>query len=78
MVNENGYVDDRRTKVLVKRGLIHTTDIIANDETFEATCVVKSLGVRKVTKKTNHYVPVLFLDTLKVSTIEQTAEEVYA
>lgn len=78
MVNENGYVDDRRTKVLVKRGLIHTTDIIANDETFEATCVVKNLGVRKVTKKTNHYVPVLFLDTLKVSTIEQTAEEVYA
>lgn len=78
MVNENGYVDDRRTKVLVKRGLIHTTNIIANDETFEATCVVKSLGVRKVTKKTNHYVPVLFLDTLKVSTIEQTAEEVYA
>jgi hypothetical protein len=26
----------------------------------------------------NRYVPVLFLDTLKVSTIEQTAEEVYA
>lgn len=78
MVNENGYVDDRRTKVLVKRGLIHTTDITTNDETFEATCVVKSLSVRKVTKKTNRYVPVLFLDALKVSTIEQTAEEVYA
>lgn len=78
MVNENGYVDDRRIKNLVKRGLIHTTDITANDETFEATCTVKNLSVRKITKRTNHYVPVLFLDTLKISTIEQTAEEAYA
>lgn len=78
MVNESGYVDDRRAAALVKNGLIHTTDITANDETFEATCTVKSLKVRKVTKKTNHYIPVLYLDTLKVSTIEQTAEEVYA
>jgi hypothetical protein len=78
VVNENGYIDDRRAKILVKRGLIHTTDITANDETFEATCVVKSLGVKKIIKETNHYVPVLFLDTLKISTIEQTAEETYA
>ena len=78
MVNEGGYVDDRRAKILVKRGLIHTTEITVNDETFEATCTVKGLSVRKVTKKTNHYIPVLFLDTLKISTIEQTAEEVYA
>ena len=78
MVNETGYVDDKRAATLVKNGLIHTTDITVNDETFEATCTVKSLKVRKITKKTNHYIPVLFLDTLKVSTIEQTAEEVYA
>lgn len=78
MVNENGYVDDRRARVLVKRGLIHTTDITTNDETFEATCVVKSLSVKRITKQTNRYVPVLFLDTLKISTIEQTAEETYA
>jgi hypothetical protein len=78
MINENGYVSDTRTATLVKKGLIHTTDITANDETFEATCTVKSLGVHRVTKKTNHYIPVLFLDTLKISTIEQTAEEVYA
>ena len=78
MVNESGYVDDRRAAVLVKNGLIHTTDITVKDETFEATCTVKSMKVRKITKKTTHYTPVLFLDTLKVSTIEQTAEEVYA
>lgn len=78
MVNENGYTDDRRMRNLVRRGIIHTTDITVNDETFEATCTVKSLSVRKVTKQTDHFVPVLFLDTLKVSTIEQTAEETYA
>lgn len=78
MINETGYVDNKRAEVLVKNGLIHTTDITVNDETFEATCTVKSLKVRKIAKKTNHYIPVLFLDTLKISTIEQTAEEVYA
>lgn len=78
MVNENGYIDNRRAAMLVRNGLIHTTDITVNDETFEATCSVKDLTVRKINKKTNHYVPVLFLDTLKVSTLEQTAEEVYA
>lgn len=78
MINENGYITDKRAAAVVKNGLIHTTDITVNDETFEATCTVKSLKIRKITKKTNHYIPVLFLDTLKVSTIEQTAEEVYA
>lgn len=78
MVNESGYVNDRTAAALVKNGLIHTTDITVKDETFEATCTVKSMKVRKITKKTNHYTPVLFLDTLKVSTIEQSAEEVYA
>lgn len=78
MINENGYVADSRTKALVRNGLIHTTDITVNDETFEATCTVKNLKVHKTKKKTNHYIPVLFLDTLKISTIEQTAEEVYA
>ena len=38
MVNETGYVDDKRAATLVKNGLIHTTDITVNDETFEATC----------------------------------------
>ena len=78
MVNDNGYVDDTKAKTLVRNGLIHTTDVTVNDETFEATCTVKELKVHKTTKKTNRYVPVLFLDTLKISTIEQTAEEVYA
>lgn len=78
MVNDNGYITNSKAKVLVNNGLIHTTDITVNDETFEATCAVKNLKIRKITKRTNHYVPVLFLDTLKISTLEQTAEEVYA
>lgn len=78
MMNDKGYITDTRAKTVVKNGLIHTTDIVVNDETFEATCTVKSLKVHKTKKRTNRYVPVLFLDTLKVSTIEQTAEEVYA
>ena len=78
MVNESGYVNDKVAASLVRNGLIHTTDITVKDETFEATCTVKSLKVRRIVKKTNHYIPVLYLDTLKISTIEQTAEEVYA
>lgn len=78
MINENGYISDSRAAALVENGLIHTTDITVNDETFEATCEVYSMKIRKIVKKVNHYTPVLFLDTLKVSTIEQTAEEVYA
>lgn len=78
MINESGYVTNSQAKRLAANGLIHTTDITANNETFQATCTVKSLAVHKTTKQTNRYVPVLFLDTLKVSTIEQTAEEVYA
>lgn len=78
MVNDNGYVTDSQAKTLVKNGLIHTTDFTVGDETFEATGAVKELKIRKTKKITNRYVPVLFLDTLKVSTIEQTAENVYA
>lgn len=78
MVNDGGYVDNRKASILVKNGLIHTTAITANNETFEATCTVGGLKVHKTIKKANRYVPVLFLDTLKVSTIEQTAQEVYA
>lgn len=78
MVNENGYISDTTAKSLVKNGLIHTTDITVNDETFEATAEVVGMKVRKVKKTVNRYTPVLFLDTLKVSNIEQTAEQVYA
>ena len=78
MINENGYASDSQTKVLVDNGLIHTTSITVNDETFEATCTVGGLKIHKTKKITNRYVPVLFLDTLKVSTIEQTGQSVYA
>jgi hypothetical protein len=78
MVNEKGYITNAQAETLVKNGLIHTVDITVNDETFEATCTVSGLKVRKINKNVNRYVPVLFLDTLKVSTIEQTAETTYA
>lgn len=78
MVNENGYINDAKAAMLVRNGLIHTTYITANDETFEATAEVIGMKTRKVLKKVNRYTPVLFLDTLKVSNIEQTAEETYA
>ena len=78
MVSDGDFVTDKAAKSLVANGLIHTTDITVNNETFEATCAVKKITVRKTTKIANRYIPVLFLDTLKISTIEQTAEEVYA
>lgn len=78
MVNTNGYVTNSQAKTLIKNGLIHTVDVTVNDETFEATCTVGGLKVRKTEKRVNRYVPVLFLDTLKVSTLEQTAEQTAA
>lgn len=78
MVNHGGYIDNAKANVLVKNGLIHTTTITVNDETFEATCTVGGLKIHKTLKRATKYTPVLFLDTLKISTIEQTAEEVYA
>lgn len=78
MVNTNGYITNSQAKTLIKNGLIHTVDVTVNDETFEATCTVGGLKVRKTEKRVNRYVPVLFLDTLKVSTLEQTAEQTAA
>lgn len=78
MINTNGYVTNSQAKTLIKNGLIHTVDVTVNDETFEATCTVGELKVRKTEKRVNRYVPVLFLDTLKVSTLEQTAEQTAA
>ena len=78
MVNENGYITDKQAEKIVDNGLIHTVDVDVNDETFEATCTVSNIKVRKINKTVNRYVPVLFLDTLKVSTLEQTAEQTAA
>lgn len=78
MVNENGYLTNSICERIVDNGLIHTGEVTVNDETFEATCAVSGLKVRKTQKRVNRYVPVLFLDTLKVSTLEQTAETTYA
>lgn len=74
MVNENGYITSDDCVKVVDNGLIHVIDATVLDESFDAVCTVSSLKVRKTQKRVNRYVPVLFLDTLKVSTIEQTAE----
>lgn len=78
LVNDNGYITNTAAKTLVGNGLIHTTDVTVNNETFEATAAVTGLKIHKVKKTVNRYTPVLFLDTLKVTNINQTAEQVYA
>ena len=74
MINDNGYITDKQAERIVKNGLIHTVDITVCDETFDATCTVGSMKVRKTKKNVLRYIPVLFLDTLKVSTLEQASE----
>lgn len=74
MVNQNGYLTTEGCAKVVDNGLIHICDTTIFEESFDAVCTVSSLKVRKTKKRVNRYVPVLFLDTLKVSTIEQTAE----
>ena len=74
MVKDHGYLTDKQAERIVKNGLIHTVDVTVCDESFDATCTVESIKVRKIKKNVLHYVPVLFLDTLKVSTLEQATE----
>ena len=75
MINNNGYITDKQAEKIVKNGLIHTVDITVCDETFDATCTVGSIKIRRTKKNVLRYIPVLFLDTLKVSTLEQASEK---
>lgn len=75
MINDNGYITDKQAERIVKNGLIHTIDITVCDETFDATCTVGSIKIRRTKKNVLRYIPVLFLDTLKVSTLEQASEK---
>lgn len=75
MINDNGYITDKQAEKIVKNGLIHTVDITVCDETFDATCTVGSIKIRRTKKNVLRYIPVLFLDTLKVSTLEQASEK---
>lgn len=63
MINDNGYITDKQAERIVKNGLIHTVDITVCDETFDATCTVGSIKIRRTKKNVLRYVPVLFLDT---------------
>lgn len=74
MINDNGYITDKQAERIVRNGLIHTVTVTACDESFDATATVGSIKVRKTKKNVLRYVPVLFLDTLKVSTLEQASE----
>lgn len=78
MVNTNGYITNDQAKTVVKSGIIHTVDVTVNSESVEATCTVSGLKLRKIDKTVNRYIPVLFLDTLKVSTLGQTAQQTQA
>lgn len=78
MINDNGYLTNKQAERIVKNGLIHTVSITAGNETFDATCTVGSIKVRKTKKNVYTYAPVLFLDTLKVSTLSQTGESTEA
>jgi hypothetical protein len=78
MINENGYLTDVQAKKAVDNGLIHTVTVSEGNESFDATCTVGAITVRRTKKSVLHYVPVLFLDTLKVSTLEQTSESTSA
>lgn len=78
MVNENGYINNTQCERIVKNGVIHTIGVTIEDETFDATCNLSSMAVKKIKKRVLKYTPVLFLDTLKVSTLEQTAEQTAA
>lgn len=75
MINDNDYITDKQAERIVKNGLIHTVDITVCDETFDATCTVGSIKIRRTKKNVLRYIPVLFLDTLKVSTLEQASEK---
>lgn len=78
MVNENGYINNIQCERIVKNGVIHTIGVTIEDETFDATCNLSNMAVKKIKKRVLKYTPVLFLDTLKVSTLEQTAEQTAA
>ena len=75
MVNENGYAEDTYLTRVVKNGLIHTVDCTEFGTSFDATCTVASITTRKITKNVTKYTPVLFLDTLKVTNLNQTAQK---
>lgn len=78
MVNTNGYVTDAQAKTLVNNGIIHLVEVDVDNETFDAVCTLDKMSVRKFKKTVLRYVPVLFLDTLKISTIETTGQETFA
>ena len=78
MVNENGYINNTQCERIVKNGVNHTIGVTIEDETFDATCNLSNMAVKKIKKRVLKYTPVLFLDTLKVSTLEQTAEQTAA
>jgi hypothetical protein len=78
MVNNNGYITDKQAKKIVDNGLIHIVDINICNDIFDATCTVGAMKIRRITKNVLHYTPVLFLDTLRVSTLEQAVESTSA
>lgn len=75
MIKETSFITDSQAKTLTEKGIIHTVPLNINGELVDCTCTVSEFKIKKINKPSIKYIPVLFLDTLKVSTIEQTAEE---
>lgn len=74
MINDNGYLTDKQAERIVKNGLIHTVTVTDCGESFDATATVGKIKVKKIKKNVLQYTPVLYLDTLKISTLEQASE----
>ena len=68
MVSDGDFVSDKAAQSLVANGLIHTTTITVNNETFEATCAVKKLTVRKTKKIANRQVEIFIIIFLEIKT----------
>lgn len=75
MIKETSFINDTQAKTIVDKGVIHTVPLNINGELVDCTCTISNFVTKKINKASIKYVPVLFLDSLKISTLEQTAEE---
>jgi len=79
LVSIAGFLTDAECADLADNHIIHTGYLnVLNLGTITVSYEMTALKIKKTIKIVNRYTPVLFLDTLKVSTLEQTAESVSA
>ena len=79
LVSSSGFLTDAECAAFADDRIIHTGFI--NEKTLGSIVVsyeMTKLMIKKTIKTVNRYTPVLYLDTMKVTTLEQTAESVSA